>query len=430
MSYVPNSNNYYTNINLLENGERANRTTFNRPLSQIADNIAYIKSQLDSLQTNYDSRYELKITTKRSGFNLDIATNADIAVNNLVGKLARADDPRFNAQGVPAEHTHDIEDINPTGLAENTFLFVSGGKISSALPQVGWTGILNRPSFFPTNVANVAGLTELLGLYSPSGHSHGINDIRNLDSELTVIKNNLSSLNNAASSYAPLNHTQEISTLRATSSPTGYLLYVDGNLIKTKAPPDPNAQLPLDGQNGQFVTMAGGSVVWDTIKISNVVSLQTALNGKANASHTHSVTDITIPAGNNGKYLFVDNSGQVSLIPGPGQGGNVPDEFIISIPVNLTANSSQVYTVDIPSTRLYGVALRTSGAVKNLQVELLGQVASDVQYLSVFTDTLTEDLAQAWRFRDRTGTGKMRVRVTNKDTVGFDGTIQITAEPF
>lgn len=431
MNYIPNENNYNTSINILENGERANKTTFNRPLAQIADNVAFVMRILNNLQATNDQRYELKIATKRSGYNLDVASNQDINNNNLTGKLARADDPRFNASSVPEDHKHDIDDILPTGLAENTFLFVSGGKFISSIPRVGWDGILNKPNVFPTDVQSVAGLTALLASYSSSGHDHGINDIRLLASELASIKTNIVNLQNATLNFAPLVHTTNISELRATSSPNGYILYVDGNLIKTMAPPDPSAQLPLNGVDGQFVQRLNGQTVWDTIKIANVVGLTAALAGKASISHKHPITDLEVAAGNNGKFLFVDNAGQISLISGPGQGGFTPDEFVVTIPVALAGNNASVVEyVDIPNTRLYGISVKTSGPVKNLQVELLGQAASDVQYLSVFTDVLTEDTAQAWRFRDRTGTGKMRVRITNKDTVSFTGSVQITAEPF
>lgn len=431
MSHKPLGLNYYTELSTLENGEKANKSTFNRPLVQLAENIQFIKNKIDSATNDYDARYEPKIKEKKTGYNLDVATDDDISNGAIHGKLARADDPRFLMEtGAPKFHEHSIKDILPDELVDNTFVFVSGGKFISKLPSVAWNSIADKPNYFPTTVDRVTGLRELLYNYSSAGHTHGINDIRNLDNELTVIKNNVSSLNNQANSYAPKSHTHDISDLRAPTSPNGYILYVEGNLIKTKAPPDPNATLPLNGLENQFVKFSGGKVLWDNIKVENVLGLQKALDSKAPLSHRHSITALDVPEGSSGKFLFVDANGNVSLISGPGEGGFTPDEFIATIDINLESSASNTYIVDIPNTRLFGVSVKTAGPVKNLQVELLGMAESDIQYLAVFTDTLTEDVAQGWRFRDRTGTGKMRVRVTNKAKEAFSGAVKITAEPF
>jgi hypothetical protein len=170
MSYTPNDTTYKTSIATLENGERANKTTFNRPIGELADNIAFVKKTIDSIQTSNDARYELKIT-KKSGFNLAVATDADILAGTVGGKLARADDPRFDEiNSAPVDLR--IANIIPEGIPNNSFLFVANGKISYAVPVQGWDSIIGKPSIYPTNTSNVAGLNVLLAGYATVNHTH------------------------------------------------------------------------------------------------------------------------------------------------------------------------------------------------------------------------------------------------------------------
>ena len=104
--------------------------------------------------------------------------------------------------------------------------------------------------------------------------------------------------------------------------------------------------------------------------------------------------------------------------------------IVVEIPaVNIGNNT--IVSQSIPTNRLYGISISLDAINSDTKVELLGLATSDVQYVGNFTSILLTDLSQAWRFRDRTATTTIRVRVTNMGSANLNPfNITIVSEPF
>lgn len=126
-----------------------------------------------------------------------------------------------------------------------------------------WNGITNKPATF-----------------APSAHTHPISDVTGLQTALDGKQ--------AAGSYAAASHSHVIGDVTGlqTALDGKQATLVSGTNIKT-----------VNGNNllGSGDVVIGGAAAWGSITgtLSSQTDLQTALNGKANSSHTHPSTDIT-----------------------------------------------------------------------------------------------------------------------------------------
>ena len=111
----------------------------------------------------------------------------------------------------------------------------------------------------------------------------------------------------------------------------------------------------------------------------------------------------------------------------------LPDEFTHNIVgVNVGAGLTVSTTVAIPYNRLYGVYVGLMGLAEGstVTVRFLGNDSGDIQYISEFTDVLSEDVAQAWRYRDRLSENLLRIEFENTGATAVTFDFEIVAEPF
>lgn len=127
-NYQPTGLAYRTILELIQNGELGEDTTFNRPLIQLGENISWIKNQLLSA-----SSFEPAIV-KNTGFNLPLATATDIVNGTLTGKLTAANDSRLSDSRLPKAHTHGLSDIIATGTTNGYILQVQAGAFVPVNP--------------------------------------------------------------------------------------------------------------------------------------------------------------------------------------------------------------------------------------------------------------------------------------------------------
>lgn len=113
---------------------------------------------------------------------------------------------------------------------------------------------------------------------------------------------------------------------------------------------------------------------------------------------------------------------------------NPPDVFEEEIVVDPIAVSGvETFSIEIPYNRLYGVYVGVAGLLtdQSVKVEFLGNDSpEEIQYVADFTEELTEDTAQAWRYRDSLAENLLRVRLTNLGLSELNITLTIRAEPF
>lgn len=186
----------------LATGERLNETVLNRPLAQLGNNTLWLKAQhlqlkntVDALSTatvdynTLDTRYELKVS-KKTAFNLDLATQAEIDSGTVTNKLTAANhnhdtkyelkitnklsafnknfgtvagtvtegnDPRLSDARNPLTHRHDLSILNSNGAIATDVLSYDGLKWAPMSKQA--LAALLIPLWPPAPVQNGSGGT-------------------------------------------------------------------------------------------------------------------------------------------------------------------------------------------------------------------------------------------------------------------------------
>ena len=146
---------------------------------------------------------------------------------------------------------------------------------------------VNKTTLDSLSISNIAGLSTALGLKADLSHIHAISDITNLSNTLTVINSNISNRvqysdiqDNLATSYTnkPISQNQAV-----------ILKSMIDNLTTLVTSDDTSLDTLQEIVN--FIKV--NKTTLDSLSISNIAGLSTALGLKADLSHIHAISDIT-----------------------------------------------------------------------------------------------------------------------------------------
>ena len=206
----------------------------------------------------------------------------------------------------------ELHDVQATAPAEGMVLFyrVSSGLWVAAVPGItdvsGLTAALaGKASTSHTHsISDVTGLTDALAGKASTSHTHAISDVTGLTSALA----GKASTSHTHAAGDVTSGTFAAARLGEGTPTVGYVLTLSAALVPTW-------------------TAQSGGAAWGGITgtLSNQTDLQNALNAKANASHTHTISQVTdaTTAGQNvvklatpaaAAWLRINTDGSVSAL--------------------------------------------------------------------------------------------------------------------
>lgn len=257
--------------------------------------------------------------------------------------FVKNNDSRLSDTRNPKTHTHgNVTNDGKIGSASGKLITTGTGGVLQAVDSITKSKISDFPTTMtPTShthtIANVTNLQSSLDSKASSGHGHGsISNTGTLNSDITTVNkvavtdtsNNLKTI--AKVPFANLNITKaNITGLGipstnttysvATANANGLMSSTDKSKLDgistgaTKNTIDTSLSSTSTNavQNKVINTaLSGKANSSHTHTIANVTNLQTSLDGKANSSHTHTVSQVT---GLNWQSVTLTNMSGVSL---------------------------------------------------------------------------------------------------------------------
>lgn len=111
----------------------------------------------------------------------------------------------------------------------------------------------------------------------------------------------------------------------------------------------------------------------------------------------------------------------------------LPDSVAINLTgITVVEAGSYSTSVAIPFNRMYGVSVKTTGltAPQSVRVLFSDNSVLPVKYSAEFTEALSEDVSQAWYFRDTLGENNMNIEIENIGTGSVTIDLDVHMEPF
>lgn len=429
-NYVPLGTNYRTIIELIQNGELGEDTTFNRPLIQIAENIAWLKNNLIS-----SADFEPRIAVKNTGFNLSLATATDIINGTLTNKLAAANDSRMSDARTPKTHTHAFTDITATPSINGYILQYQSGIYVAVNPISVFPSL---PTSFPISSINT--LTERLaaldsGLFTTTANvnASGVR-FSTLESLTTTLSSNITSLTGRVAGTET-----SISTVNLNLATLGIRVGTTESTLVTN-----NTKLITLSNR---VTVTEGSITTHTTDIA--ANRATILTLSTLVSSIRQVPAGTIP----GTSLYLDNSltpvwrnttrddlnaiildleAKIALAAAPR--AELRKEDNTPIPLLVGENYEEYF--EMSGDAVYGkyVDIRGLAGAETVKVEFYSNeengIWTQVRFNHDYTATSGAYTIRDWSYRDNAGTKYLRIRITNTSATNITCTCFIYAETF
>ena len=257
--------------------------------------------------------------------------------------FVKNNDSRLSDTRNPKTHTHgNVTNDGKIGSASGKLITTGTGGVLQAVDSITKSKISDFPTTMtPTShthtIANVTNLQSSLDSKASSGHSHGsISNTGTLNSDIILVnKVAVTDINNALKTINKLpfeklditksnitglgipstNTTYSVATANAnglmSSTDKSKLDGISTGATKNTIDTSLSSTSTNAVQNKVINTaLSGKANSSHTHTIANVTNLQTSLNGKANSSHTHTVSQVT---GLNWQSVTLTNMSGVSL---------------------------------------------------------------------------------------------------------------------